>query len=342
MTDSIPRRVLGKPGLTVSAIGLGCMGMSEFYGPSDHTTNLAVLNHAIDIGVNFFDTADMYGTGRNEQLLSEVLRTRRSEVVLATKFGLERAPDGRPIGINGTPQYIASACEASLKRLGADHIDLYYQHRVDPKVPIEDSVGAMKRLVEAGKIRHIGLSEASANSIRRATRIHPITALQNEYSLWTRDVETEVLPLCREHGISLVAYSPLGRGFLTGKIQKFEDLPADDWRRTNPRFQQENFETNLRLVQAVNTIASERGCTPGQLALAWLLHQGNDIVPIPGTRSISRLDENAAAANLKLTAAELERINRILSSSTVAGKRYVEAGMSSVNGESPARTSAAT
>ena len=337
MSDAIPRRVLGQQGLAVSAIGLGCMGMSDFYGPSDHATNLTVLNHAIDVGVNFLDTADMYGTGRNEQLLSEVLRDRRSEVVLATKFGIERAPDGRTIGINATPEYIALACDASLKRLGVDHIDLYYQHRVDPKVPIEDSVGAMKRLVEAGKVRHIGLSEASVNTIRRAARIHPITALQNEYSLWTRDVETEVLSVCREYGIALVAYSPLGRGFLTGKIQKREELSADDWRLTNPRFQDGNFETNLQLVQAVTTLASERGCTPAQLALAWLLHQGNDIVPIPGTRSIARLDENAAAANLKLSAGELDRIDGVLSSSAVAGKRYVEAGMSSVSGESPGR-----
>ena len=337
MSKAIPRRVLGKQGLTVSAIGLGCMGMSDFYGPSDHSTNLAVLNHAIDIGVNFLDTADMYGTGRNEQLLSEVLRERRAEVVLATKFGIERAADGKVLGINATPDYIARACDASLKRLGVDHIDLYYQHRVDPKVPIEDSVGAMARLVQAGKVRHIGLSEASANTLRRAVKVHPITALQNEYSLWTRDVESGALPVCRELGISLVAYSPLGRGFLTGKIQKRSDLPENDWRLTNPRFQDEAFETNLRLVEAVTAVASERGCTPAQLALAWLLHQGEDIVPIPGTRSATRLDENAGAATLKLTAGELERIEGVLSSRAVAGKRYVEAGMSSVNGESPAR-----
>lgn len=340
MSEAIPRRVLGKQGLTVSAIGLGCMGMSDFYGPSDHSTNLAVLNHSIDIGVNFLDTADMYGTGRNEQLLAEVLRTRRSEVVLATKFGIERASDGRVLGINATPDYIASACDASLKRLGVDHIDLYYQHRVDPKVPIEDSVGAMARLVTAGKVRHIGLSEASVNTVRRAVGVHPITALQNEYSLWTRDVEAEVLGVCREHGIGVVAYSPLGRGFLTGTIAKRGDLTADDWRLTNPRFQDESFDTNLKLVAALTAIASERGCTAAQLALAWLLHQGDDIVPIPGTRKSSRLDENAGATRLKLTAGELERINRILSASAVAGKRYLEAGMSSVNGESPARSAA--
>jgi aryl-alcohol dehydrogenase-like predicted oxidoreductase len=337
MSVAIPRRVLGKQGLSVSAMGLGCMGMSDFYGPSDHATNLSVLNHAIDIGVNFLDTADMYGAGRNEQLLSEVLRTRRAEVVLATKFGMERAADGTLLGINGTPEYIARACDASLKRLGVDHIDLYYQHRVDPKVPIEDSVGAMARLVEAGKVRHIGLSEASVNTIRRAVKVHPIAALQSEYSLWTRDVESEVLPVCRELGIGLVAYSPLGRGFLTGKIQKREDLPAGDWRLTNPRFQDEALETNLRLVEAVTAIASERGCTPAQLALAWLLHQGEDIVPIPGTRSVSRLDENAGATAVKLSSRELDRIEGVLTSRAVAGKRYVEAGMSLVRGESAAR-----
>lgn len=340
MSDSIARRVLGKQGLSVSAIGLGCMGMSDFYGPSDQATNLSVLNHAIDIGVNFLDTADMYGTGRNEQLLAQVLRTRRSEVVLATKFGIERAADGRALGVNGTPEYIASACDASLKRLGVDHIDLYYQHRVDPKVPIEDSVGAMARLVEAGKVRHIGLSEASVNTIRRAARVHAITALQIEYSLWTRDVAAEALPVCREHGIGLVAYSPLGRGFLTGKIQKLGDLAADDWRRTNPRFQEDNFETNMKLVQAVTALAAERGCTPAQLALAWLLHQGEDIVPIPGTRSVARLDENAGAARVRLSARELERINGVLTGTSVAGKRYVEAGMDSVNVESPERGAA--
>jgi aryl-alcohol dehydrogenase-like predicted oxidoreductase len=337
MNHSIPRRVLGKQGLTVSAIGLGCMGMSDFYGPSDHAANLAVLNHAIDIGVNFLDTADMYGTGRNEQLLAEILRTRRSEVVLATKFGIVRAPDGRILGINGSPEYVASACDASLKRLGVEHIDLYYLHRVDPKVPIEDTVGAMARLVEAGKIRHLGLSEASAETIRRAARVHPVTALQSEYSLWTRDIEQQVLPTCRELGIGLVAYSPLGRGFLTGRISSPTDLAADDWRRTNPRFQEESFAINMRLVEAVNAIASKRGHTPAQMALAWLLHQGNDIVPIPGTRSISRLDENAAASELMLSAEELQQIDRVLRTARVAGQRYVEAAMGLVKGDSPAR-----
>src|SRR5581483_19173 len=311
-----------------------------FYGPSDRATNLAVLNRAIDIGVNFLDTADMYGSGRNEELLSEVLRTRRAEVVLATKFGIMRAPDGRVLGINGTPDYIASACDASLKRLGVDHIDLYYQHRVDPNVPIEETVGAMARLVEAGKVRYLGLSEASPSTIRRAVRVHPITALQSEYSLWTRDVEDGALPVCREHGIGLVAYSPLGRGFLTGKIQSPAELAADDWRRTNPRFQDENVETNRRLVQAVTEIAAERHCTPAQLALAWLLHQGQDVVPIPGTRSLARLDENAGATKLALRAEELERINRVLRSTAVAGTRYVREGMALVNGESAAENRA--
>jgi aryl-alcohol dehydrogenase-like predicted oxidoreductase len=337
MSNSIPRRVLGREELTVSAIGLGCMGMSDFYGPSDHTTNLAVLNRAIDIGVNFLDTADMYGVGRNEELLSEVLKRRRPEVVLATKFGFVRAPDGAGVGINGTPEYVASACDASLKRLGVDHIDLYYQHRVDPKVPIEDTVGAMARLVKAGKVRHIGLSEAAPNTIRRAARVHPIAALQTEYSLWSRDVERELLAVCRESGIGLVAYSPLGRGFLTGKIEKLTELDAGDWRRSNPRFQERNFETNRRLVHAVTEIANERHCTPAQLALAWLLNQGPDIVPIPGTRSIARLEENAGATKLELSREELQRIDRVLSAHTVAGERYVPAALASVDGESAAR-----
>ncbi len=244
------------------------------------------------------------------------------------------------LGINGTPEYVASACDASLKRLGVDHIDLYYQHRVDPNVPIEETVGAMARLVQAGKVRYLGLSEASPSTIRRAVRVHPITALQSEYSLWTRDVEHGALPVCREHGIGLVAYSPLGRGFLTGKIQSPAELSADDWRRTNPRFQDENFATNRRLVEAVTEIAAERHCTPAQLALAWLLHQGQDIVPIPGTRSISRLDENAGATKLVLTTEELERINRVLTSTAVAGTRYVQAGLALVKGESAARNPA--
>lgn len=331
MKHQLPRRTLGRQGLEVSAIGLGCMGMSDFYGDADEATNLAVLNHAIDIGVNFLDTADMYGVGRNEELLGRVLETRRSEVILATKFGNVRAANGDFLGIDGTPEYVASACDASLKRLGVDQIDLYYQHRVDPNVPIEETVGAMARLVESGKVRFLGLSEASAETIRRAARIHPIAALQSEYSLWTRDLEDEVLPACRELGIGFVAYSPLGRGFLTGTIQNPEQLASNDWRRSNPRFQAENFDQNQRLVHAITDLAEERGCTPAQLALAWLLHQGNDIVPIPGTRKISRLDENAAAAHLQLTDEDLQRIDQVLSTNAVAGTRYPAGGMQSLN-----------
>jgi aryl-alcohol dehydrogenase-like predicted oxidoreductase len=331
MPASIPRRTLGRDGLTVSAIGLGCMGMSDFYGPADHTTNLTVLNHALDIGVNFLDTADIYGVGRNEVLLSEVLRTRRNEVVLATKFGNVRAASGEFLGIDGRPEYVAAACDASLKRLGVDHIDLYYQHRVDSKVPIEDTVGAMARLVEAGKVRYLGLSEASATTIRRAAAVHPIAALQSEYSLWTRDVEADVLPAVRECGIGFVPYSPLGRGFLTGAIKSVNQLAQDDWRRLNPRFQDENFDTNQRLVDAVTQLAAEKRCTPAQLALAWLLHQGPDIVPIPGTRRIERLDENAGATRVELTEDDLDGIDQVLTTNVVAGTRYPSAGMASVN-----------
>jgi aryl-alcohol dehydrogenase-like predicted oxidoreductase len=331
MSKAIPTRNLGRQGLTVSAIGLGCMGMSDFYGPADQATNLEVLHHALDIGVNFLDTADMYGVGRNEQLLSEVLKTRRQEIVLATKFGFVRGPNGEMLGINGAPEYVAEACDASLKRLGVDHIDLYYQHRVDPKVPIEDTVGAMARLVEAGKVRYLGLSEAAGATLRRASSVHPISALQSEYSLWTRDVESDSLKACRELGIGFVAYSPLGRGFLTGAIQSVDQLSKDDFRRQNPRFQDENFDRNKALLQAVTAIATEKRCTPAQLALAWLLHQGSDIVPIPGTRKVSRLDENAAATSLTLSASDLERINRVLSETEVAGARYVAATMRFVN-----------
>lgn len=331
MNQALPRRTLGREGLTVSAIGLGCMGMSDFYGDADEATNLAVLNHALDIGVNFLDTADMYGVGRNEMLLGKVLKTRRDEIVLATKFGNVRAPDGAFLGVNGRPEYVAQACDASLTRLGVDHIDLYYQHRVDPRVPIEDTVGAMARLVEAGKVRYLGLSEAAPETIRRAVRVHPITALQTEYSLWTRDIEAEVLPTCRELGIGFVAYSPLGRGFLTGAIRNVDQLADNDWRRNNPRFQGENFDQNQRLVDAVVELARARGNTPAQLALAWLLHQGKDIVPIPGTRRISRLDENAAASTIRLSYGDIERIDSVLHANVVSGMRYPEAGMASLN-----------
>jgi aryl-alcohol dehydrogenase-like predicted oxidoreductase len=331
-TTDFPRRTLGRQGLVVSAIGLGCMGMSDFYGDSEEAANLAVLNHAIDIGVNFLDTADMYGIGgANEKLLAKVLRTRRDEVVLATKFGNVRGEDGAFLGIDGSPAYVAAACDASLKRLGVEHIDLYYQHRVDPKVPIEETVGAMSRLVEAGKVRHLGLSEANGDTVRRAAKAHPIAALQSEYSLWTRDVADAVLPVCRELGIGFVPYSPLGRGFLTGAFKKPGDLAANDWRRENPRFQDANFAQNLALVEAVTELAQARGCTPAQLALAWLLHQGDDIVPIPGTRRIERLDENAGAARIALTDAEQRRIDEVLSQHAIAGMRYPEAHMAAVN-----------
>jgi aryl-alcohol dehydrogenase-like predicted oxidoreductase len=332
MNRSLPRRVLGRDGLTVSAIGLGCMGMSDFYGPSEESTNLAVLHHAIDIGVNFLDTADMYGVGSNETLLGKILSERRDEIVLATKFGNVRAANGDYLGVNGHPDYVASACDASLQRLGIDCIDLYYQHRVDRTVPIEDTVGAMARLVEAGKVKHLGLSEASAPTIRRAAAVHPIAALQSEYSLWTRDMEAEILPTCRELGIGFVAYSPLGRGFLTGTIANADTLADNDWRRQNPRFQGDNATSNSTLVEAVAAIAQARGCTPAQLALAWLLGQGDDIVPIPGTRRITRLDENAGAAAIVLTADEIASIDAVLASHDVAGTRYPAMSMGSLNG----------
>jgi aryl-alcohol dehydrogenase-like predicted oxidoreductase len=332
MSTTLPRRTLGRAQpLEVSAIGLGCMGMSDFYGPADEAQSLAVLNHALDIGINFLDTADMYGVGANERLLAQVLRTRRQDVVLATKFGNVRAPDGQFLGINGRPEYVKSACDASLQRLGVDHIDLYYQHRVDRSVPIEETVGAMAELVKAGKVRHLGLSEAGAQTLRRAAKVHPITALQSEYSLWSRDVETEVLPTCRELGIGFVAYSPLGRGFLTGAIRSADTLAPDDWRRQNPRFQGDNLAANLKLVDAVKSLAQERGGTPAQLALAWLLSRGDDIVPIPGTRRVERLNENAGAASMALSPLELERIDRVLAEQPVAGTRYPAAGMASVN-----------
>ena len=331
MSTAIPRRQLGAQGLQVSAIGLGCMGMSDFYGPADDQVSLKVLNRAIDIGVNFLDTADMYGMGSNERLLAQVLKTRRSEVVLATKFGHVRGPDGAVLRIDGSPEYVKSACEASLQRLGVDHIDLYYQHRVDRKVPIEETVGAMAELVKAGKVRHLGLSEAAAATVRRAAKVHPIAALQSEYSLWSRDVEQEVLPVCEELGIGLVAYSPLGRGFLTGDIRSVNELDPGDYRRQNPRFQADNLPANLALVEALKEIAKARGCTAAQLALAWLLHRSPHVVPIPGTRSIARLEENAAAAAIALTDVEERKIADVLSERTVAGTRYPSAGMANVN-----------
>jgi aryl-alcohol dehydrogenase-like predicted oxidoreductase len=307
------------------------MGMSDFYGGADESASLAVLHRALDIGVNFLDTADMYGVGANERLLAKVLAERRSEIVIATKFGNVRAPDGTPLGVNGRPEYVRSACDASLQRLGVDQIDLYYQHRVDRNVPIEETVGAMAELVKAGKVRHLGLSEASAETIRRAAAVHPIAALQTEYSLWTRDVEQQVLPTCRELGIGFVPYSPLGRGFLTGAIRSAEQLAPNDWRRQNPRFQADNLAANLALVEALKSLATERGCTPAQLALAWLLGRYEQLVPIPGTRSIGRLEENAAAAAIKLSADDERRLEEVLQQHQVAGDRYPAAGMATVN-----------
>jgi aryl-alcohol dehydrogenase-like predicted oxidoreductase len=327
----IPRRKLGPQGLEVSAIGLGCMGMSEFYGPSDQAANLRVLNAALDIGINFLDTADGYGVGANERLLAKVLKTRREEIVLATKFGYVRSPEGVLLGINGTPEYVQAACDASLKRLGVDHIDLYYQHRVDPRVAIEETVGAMADLVRAGKVLHLGLSEASANTIRRAAQVHPIAALQSEYSLWSRDLEDAILPTCEELGIGVVAYSPLGRGFLTGAFKTPEDFEDGDFRRGSPRFSSENFAGNLQLVEAVSQIAREEGYTPAQVALAWLLDCAPYIVPIPGTRNIKRLKENALSVMVRLGDAQLERLYGILRQWPVTGARYPASSMVSID-----------
>ena len=324
-------RELGNSGLRVSAIGLGCMGMSEFYGAGDEAQSLATLEHALDSGVFFWDTADIYGPGTNEKLVGRALGGVRDRVVLATKFGVVRDNDGEFVGVSGRPDYVREACDASLQRLGVDHIDLYYQHRVDPETPIEETVGAMARLVEEGKVRHLGLSEASAETLKRASKVHPIAALQTEYSLWSRDVENDILPACRELGIGLVAYSPLGRGFLSGQIKSIDDLATDDWRRSNPRFQGENFEKNLELVDKVQEIAREKSCTPAQLALAWLLAQGDDIVPIPGTRRVERLDENAGAVDIVLSDRELAAIVAAMPRDAAAGTRYPEAMMQLLN-----------
>jgi len=314
-------RTLGER-LEVSAVGLGCMGMSEFYGTADEDEAIATIHRALDLGVTFLDTADMYGPFTNEQLVGRAIAGRRDEVVLATKFGNERRPDGGWIGINGRPEYVRVACDASLRRLGVDHIDLYYQHRVDLGTPIEETVGAMAELVEAGKVRHLGLSEAASATIRRAHAVHPIAALQTEYSLWTRDPEDEVLATVRELGIGFVAYSPLGRGFLTGAIKAIDDLPEDDYRRRSPRLQPENFQHNLDLVARVEEIAAEKGVTPGQLALAWVLAQGDDIVPIPGTKRVRYLEENVAALEIELSGDDLQRIDDAFPKGATAGDRY--------------------
>jgi aryl-alcohol dehydrogenase-like predicted oxidoreductase len=318
-------RTLGAQGLRVSEIGLGCMGMSEFYGPSSEGESIATIHRALELGVDFLDTADMYGPFTNEKLVGRAIRDRRDRVVLATKFGNVRNAQGQGLGIRGDPDYVRQACDASLERLGVDHIDLYYQHRVDTKVPIEETVGAMAELVRAGKVRHLGLSEAAPDTIRRANATHPITALQTEYSLWTRDVEENgVLSTVRELGIGFVAYSPLGRGFLTGRFKTFEDLPANDFRRRNPRFQGENFDHNLELVREVEQLAKEKGITPGQLALAWVLARGDDVVPIPGTKHVTYLEENVAAANVDLSKADLDRLDAVIPVGAATGTRYTD------------------
>jgi aryl-alcohol dehydrogenase-like predicted oxidoreductase len=319
----LPARTLGSD-LQVSALGLGCMGMSEFYGAADEGEAKAVIGRALELGVTFFDTADMYGPFANERLVGAALAPHREEVVIATKFGNVRGENGERLGVRGDPDYVREACEASLQRLGVDRVDLYYQHRVDPDVPIEETVGAMSELVEQGKVGHLGLSEAAPETVRRAHATHPITALQTEYSLWSRDPEEELLPLVRELGIGFVPYSPLGRGFLTGQIRKPEDLAEDDFRRHNPRFQGENFQRNLELVERVEEIAAEKDATPGQLALAWVLAQGDDLVPIPGTKRVSYLEENLGAAAVKLSEEDVRRLDEAAPRGSAAGDRYAD------------------